>query len=221
MPCRPNKNLLADHQVEGLKRVAAQALVKVKGHAFVLRLFSRMPAPKGFEGVFCFGKPIAILVHAFQSQVAKNRGVVLKSGGDGQLVQITLVAFAEKLFAPFFQALLSAGPPVVDKALLFQMRVVERMQVAVGGFLTHKTLGNLLEFGVFRRVGQVFGAIFDRVDERLFTDRKAHRQSVGIGCEKSVAAVPVARKTLAQVHAEAANGQFGRGCGCAHGVLCR
>ena len=193
--------------------VAAQALVQVKGHAFVFGLFRRMPTPQGFERVFCASKTVARLVDALERQVAKDRGVVLECGGDGQLVQVTLVAFAEKLFAAFFQALLGARTPMVQQTLFFQVRVVEGMQVAVGRFLAHKAFGNFLEFGIFGGVGQLLGPGFDGIDERLLTHRKAHGQGVGISRQKRIAAVPVARETLAQVHAQAAHGQLGRGGG--------
>jgi len=161
--------------------IAAQALVKVKSHTFVLGLFGRVPAPEGFEGFFGPSKPVAWFVDALQGQITKNRGVVLKSGGDGQLVQITFVAFAEKFVTPFFQAPLGTGAPVVDQALFFKVCVVQGMQVTVRGFLAHKPFGNLLELGVFWGVWKLLGACLDRVNERLLSHRKAHRQSVGIG----------------------------------------
>ena len=48
-------------------------------------------------------------------------------------------------------------------------------------FLAHKPFGNLLELGVFWGVWKLLGACLDRVNERLLSHRKAHRQSVGIG----------------------------------------
>ena len=164
----------------------------------MLRLFGGMPTPHGAHAGLGGGKPAVVA----QGSIGKHGGAMLVRGGDRQQVaRVDAVVFA-KLYAPRRPML-----PAVDQALLFQLRVVQRVHMTVGGFLTDELCAGVAQGGVFFKVWQQAQSPTHRVNKRLLTHRETHGQRVVILAAKSIATMPVAFKTRLQIHQEFSNGQ--------------
>jgi len=104
------------------------------------------------------------------------------------------------------------GPvlPAIIQPLLFQMHVVQAVNMAMRGFLRNELLYRDSQRIVFGIVGQQFEAGAHGIDEGLFADRKTHRQSIEIHAAVSIAPVPVTGEALLEINAEFAGAQVGR-----------
>jgi len=100
--------------------------------------------------------------------------------------------------------------PVVDQALLRQMRVEQRVDAPVGGLLPDEGLDRRLEARTLV-LGQRLHACAHRVDEELLARRKAHRQRVEPGGAERIAAAPVRVGRRIEVDQQAANDGLGHG----------
>ena len=140
-----------------------------------------------------------------QQPFGQQRGEVLVGSRHGQ--GVAWVGSGKKL-----HALLRAGRPFVDQALLFEVPIEQRMDAAVSGLLSDEAahlVGKLRM--LLGRHG--FVPALHSVDEELLPHREAHRQRIEERRAKRIAAAPVAVKRRFQVNEQASHDEFGHGDG--------
>jgi hypothetical protein len=104
-------------------------------------------------------------------------------------------------------ALAGARAPGVDQALVFEVRVEQRVNAAVRGFLPDEAahVGTVLFLHLGRQRGH---GVAHGVDEKLLAEGEAHRQGVEESGRECIAAAPVAGKRRLQIDQKAADNEF-------------
>jgi hypothetical protein len=100
--------------------------------------------------------------------------------------------------------------PMVDQALLSQVRIEQGMDAPVRGFLADETAQLGIE-GLALRLGQGLRTSPHRVHEELLTRREAHGQGIEESRAKCVAAMPVPCRRGGQIDQQTADDQVAHG----------
>ena len=159
--------------------IATDCAVQVKGRAAVFRFFTGMPQPQVTQPRL---GPLQRL-RMGQQVFGKDGGQVLGGGGDAQ------PGARRQAFKPALAPAQDARLPVIRKTLGQQLVVEQLVDAPVCGLLANEGL-YLVGPARLISLGQLWDAHAHRVDEHLFTGRKAHRQRVEVGTAKSIAPIP-------------------------------